>query len=107
MARLLYIEASPRKERSASIEIARVFVKDYQRAHPDDSVETLDLWATHIPEFDGGVIDSKYAILHGQKHTEAQRQAWKAVEDIISQFTSANKYLFLLNFLILPHLLLS
>ncbi len=94
MARLLYIEASPRKERSASIQIARTFISEYERTHPDDTVETLDLWSTPLPEFDGHVIDSKYVILHGLEHTEEQRQAWSRVENIISQFTGADKYLF-------------
>ena len=94
MARLLYIEASPRKERSASIEVARAFIDEYERTHPGDAVETVDLWHTSIPEFDGHVIDSKYAILHGLEHTEEQKRAWRAVEDLISQFTGADKYVF-------------
>ncbi|UCD32248.1 MAG: NAD(P)H-dependent oxidoreductase [Desulfobacterales bacterium] len=93
MARLLYIEASPRKERSSSIKIAKTFISEYQRTHPDDVVETLDLWNTSLPEFDGHVIDSKYVILHGLEHTNEQKQAWKAVEDVIAQFTNADKYL--------------
>lgn len=94
MARLLHIEASPRKERSASIQIARTFIIEYERTHPEDTVETLDLWSTPLPDFDGHVIDSKYVILHGLEHTEEQRQAWSRVENIISQFTDADKYLF-------------
>ena len=94
MARLLYIEASPRKDRSASIEASRIFLTEYQKTHPKDVIETLDLWNTPLPEFDGEVINSKYAILHGLKHTEAQRHAWSAVEKIISHFTSADKYVF-------------
>ena len=94
MARLLYIETSPRKDRSASIEAAKTFIGEYKRTHPEDVVETLDLWTTHLPEFDGHVIDSKYAILHGLEHTDEQRQAWKGVEDVIGQFTEADKYLF-------------
>lgn len=94
MARLLYIEASPRKERSASIEIAGTFISEYERSHPGDVVERVDLWDTSLPEFDGHVIDSKYVILHGLEHTDEQKQAWKAVENVISQFTGADKYLF-------------
>jgi FMN-dependent NADH-azoreductase len=94
MARLLYIETSPRKQRSASIEAAKTFIDEYERTHPGDVVETLDLWATHLPEFDGHVIDSKYVILHGLEHTDEQRKAWKGVEDVIEQFTKADKYLF-------------
>jgi FMN-dependent NADH-azoreductase len=94
MARLLYIEASPRKERSASIQVARAFIDEYERTHPGDAVETVDLWHTSIPEFDGHVIDSKYVILHGLEHTEEQKRAWRAVEELISQFTEADKYAF-------------
>ena len=94
MAHLLYIESSPRKDRSSSIKIAKTFVSEYQRTHPDDVVETLDLWKTSLPEFDGHVIDSKYVILHGLEHTDEQKQAWSRVEHVISQFTDADKYLF-------------
>lgn len=93
MSRLLYIEASPRKKRSSSIKVAKTFVEEYQRAHPEDVVDTLDLWNTSLPEFDGHVIDSKYVIMHGLEHTDEQKQAWKAVEDVIAQFTVADKYL--------------
>ncbi len=94
MAKLLYVEASPRKERSASIEAARAFLEEYRRTHPGDPVDMLDLWATTLPEFDGEVIDAKYAILHGQEPTPAQKAAWKAVEAVIDRFKGADKYLF-------------
>jgi FMN-dependent NADH-azoreductase len=94
MSRLLYIESSPRKQRSASIQIAKTFISEYERTHPGDTVETLDLWSITLPEFDGHVIDSKYVILHGLEHTDEQRQAWSRVEKVISQFTGADKYLF-------------
>jgi FMN-dependent NADH-azoreductase len=94
MAKLLYVEASPRKERSASIEVAKAFLEEYRRTHSGDRVDTLDLWATTLPAFDGDVIDAKYAILHGQEPTPAQKAAWKAVEAVIDRFKGADKYLF-------------
>jgi FMN-dependent NADH-azoreductase len=94
MARLLYIEASPRKDRSRSTQVARTFLTAYQKSRPDDSIETLDLWATDLPRFDGATIEAKYAILQGQAHTPGQAQAWKSVVDVIEQFKSADKYLF-------------
>ena len=94
MAKLLYIEASPRKDRSRSIQVARTFLAAYQKSRPDDSIQTLDLWATSLPRFDGATIEAKYAILQGQTHTPGQAQAWKAVVDVIEQFKSADKYLF-------------
>ena len=94
MAKLLYIEASPRKDRSRSIQVARTFLAAYQKSRPDDSIQTIDLWATSLPRFDGDTIEAKYAILQGQTHTPGQAQAWKAVVDVIEQFKSADKYLF-------------
>ncbi len=44
MPKLVYVEASPRKERSHSIRVAQAFLETYRETHPDDEVETLDLW---------------------------------------------------------------
>ena len=93
MAKLLYLEASPRKSRSSSIAVARMFLDVYQSAHPGDEVETWDLWDTTLPEFDGDTIDAKYQILHGLDHTAEQHAAWQAVTDIFHRFNSADKYL--------------
>ncbi len=94
MARLLYIESSPRKKRSSSIQVARTFLEEYRRVHPEDEVETLDLWTKDLPPFDGDIIDAKYAIMNGQSHTEAQRKSWRAVEQLITDFKRADRYLF-------------
>lgn len=94
MSRLLYIESSPRKERSASIEVARHFIELYKKNHPGDTVETLDLWKAKLPPFDGFTIDAKYAVVNGQSHTPEQASAWQAVVKIAEQFKSADKYLF-------------
>jgi FMN-dependent NADH-azoreductase len=94
MAKLLYIEASPRKDRSKSTQVARTFLDAYQKSHPNDSVQTLDLWATSLPSFDGTTLDAKYAIIRGQAHTPEEAQAWKSVVDVTEQFKSADRYLF-------------
>lgn len=94
MAKLLYVEASPRKERSASIEVAKAFMGEYRKTHPGDTVDTLDLWTTPLPEFNGAVIEAKYAILHGQEQTPDQKAAWKPVESVIERFKGSDKYLF-------------
>jgi FMN-dependent NADH-azoreductase len=94
MAKLLYIESSPRKSRSKSIEVAAAFLESYKAANPNDTVETIDLWQTKLPEFDGYTIDAKYQVLHGQGHDEDQAKAWQAVVDVCEQFKSADKYLF-------------
>ncbi|MEW6306308.1 MAG: NAD(P)H-dependent oxidoreductase [Verrucomicrobiota bacterium] len=92
MAKLLYIESSPRKERAASIEVARHFLDAYRKLHPNDTIETLDLWQANLPPFDQHAIDAKYAILHGEHPTPEQQQAWQAVVNLANHFKSADKY---------------
>jgi FMN-dependent NADH-azoreductase len=94
MAKLLYIEASPRKSRSKSIEVAQTFLSTLQATHSSVELDKLDLWATELPRFDGDTLEAKYAILHGQSHTPEQAKAWKRVETVIERFKSADWYLF-------------
>ncbi len=94
MAKLLHISASPRGDRSASITVAKHFIKAYQAKHPGDIIETLDLWSVPLPEFDGATIDAKYAVLRGLAHTPEEREAWQAVVRIAEHFKSADKFLF-------------
>jgi FMN-dependent NADH-azoreductase len=92
MSTLLYIQASPRGKRSKSITVADAFVDTYKQKHPDDKIVTLDIFKEKLPAFDGLTVQAKYTILHGQKHSKEELQAWKKVEKIIEQFKSADKY---------------
>ncbi|MDP2645876.1 MAG: NAD(P)H-dependent oxidoreductase [Desulfobacterales bacterium] len=93
MAKLLYIESSPRKDRSASIAVAKAFMEAYRSGHPKDKIETLDIWALDLPEFDGETINAKYKILHGQSQTASEAAAWNTVVNIFRKFQDADKYL--------------
>lgn len=94
MKKLLYIESSPRKNRSRSIQAAEAFLEAYREENPDDQVVTMDLWDKAIPEFDGYTIDAKYQVLHGQEFDAEQEAAWQSVIDLCDEFKSADKYLF-------------
>ncbi len=94
MKKLLYIEASPRKQQSVSIRAARKFLDLYVEKNPVDEVILLDLWQAELPAFDGDAIAGKYALMQGLSHTEAQRKAWRQIEALIQQFRQADKYLF-------------
>ncbi|MFH1251751.1 MAG: NAD(P)H-dependent oxidoreductase [bacterium] len=94
MSKLIYIESSPRKERSSSIKITKAFLDAYKKAHPHDEVDKLDLWTTKLPPFDGNTINAKYRILHGQEHTPEEAVAWNEVVAIFDRFRRADKYVF-------------
>ena len=94
MSKLLYIEASPRKSRSKSVEVAQFFLSKLQNADPSVEIDKLDLWTTELPDFDGDTVDAKYSILHGQAQTPDQAKAWQRVVAVTERFKSADWYVF-------------
>jgi FMN-dependent NADH-azoreductase len=94
MAKLLYIEASPRKQRSHSIAVAQSFLRAYSIAHPSDVIETWDLWDTELPDFTGDIIDIRYAIASGQSQDDKSAKVWHQVVEVFRRFASTDKYLF-------------
>ena len=94
MPKLLYIEASPRKSRSKSIEVAQVFLTELQKKYPPVAVDKLDLWTTELPAFNGDTLESKYAVIHGQTFTPEQAKAWSRVEAVANRFKEPDWYLF-------------
>ncbi len=94
MSDILYIKASPRKERSFSISVADAFIEEYLKNNSRDNVKVLDLFNDPIPEFDLKAAKGKYNIMHGKEYTEEEKKAWSAVTKIIDEFKSADKYVF-------------
>jgi len=92
MATVLYIEASPLKERSHTIEVARAFLGAYREARPQDTIETIDLWAQALPPFDGATIEAKFAVLRKKEFTPLQQEKWDAVRAVARRFNAADKY---------------
>jgi FMN-dependent NADH-azoreductase len=94
MPHLLYIESSPRKQRSASIEVAKAFIDAWQAQHAIATVDTLDVWSTPLPEFDGAALDAKYAGIQGIERTSEQKQAWAQISELAQRFINADIILF-------------
>lgn len=92
MAKLFYIQASPRGERSKSIQAAEAFIKAYRQSHPGDTVEILNVFEAELPVFDGAAAAAKFKIPHNEPTTPQERQVWSQVEAFIAQFKAADKY---------------
>lgn len=88
--KIVYIEASPRKERSHSIALTRQFLEDIRAAHPAVEIDTMDLWTTDLPAFNGDLIDAKYALLNGEDPSSDQARAWKSVTEVIDRIADAD-----------------
>lgn len=93
MANLIYIETSPRKQRSASIEVARVFLDAYRDSHPGHTIETIDVWNLTLPEFDGAALEAKYAGIEGRERGDEQKKMWKSIQSLARPFREADTIL--------------
>src|SRR5271154_3322950 len=90
MTHILYIEASPRKERSASIDVARAALSAWQVMDSSLTVDKLDVWSTVLPEFEGPVMEAKYAGIAGHALTPTQAAAWSQIHTIAKRFLAAD-----------------
>ncbi len=94
MPNILYIEGSPRKGRSASIEVAKAHIEHICKKHPASEVRKVDIWSLDMPEFCGDVMDAKYAGLNGDDLTEEQQAAWDIIQSLAEPFKWANHIVF-------------
>ena len=90
MKRVLYVQASPRGDRSASNQVAHAYIDALRKQGPIE-VDTLDVWKDHLPPFDGDALEAKYAGLAGQPLTEAQVEVWKAIQALGKRFRDADE----------------
>jgi FMN-dependent NADH-azoreductase len=94
MSKILYIQASPRGQRSKSIAIANAFIKAYKQKNPSDEIDVLNIFEESLADFGSMAVKAKYTVMHGQSHTEEELATWKDVEKNIERFKSADKYVF-------------
>ncbi len=93
MSKLLYIQASPMGDRSYSNRAAQAFLEGYRETHPNDVVETIDLWSTDLPDFDATAASGKYKAMRQMPHSEEEARAWQRVVETIEHFKSADQFL--------------
>jgi FMN-dependent NADH-azoreductase len=90
MTRLLHIQCSPRKQRSASLEIAQRFLAGCRAHLAQVETSTLDLWDTQLPELDDDTLNAKYAGLGGVPLSPSQQTAWNTLDALAAPLHQAN-----------------
>jgi FMN-dependent NADH-azoreductase len=92
MPKLFHLNCSPRAE-SESSEGAWVFLESFRQAHPDWDIDVMNLWKDHLPEFEGYILEAKYARMGGKTFTDSQRDAFAVAERIAIRFALADRVL--------------
>jgi FMN-dependent NADH-azoreductase len=94
MTHLVYIEASPMQAASTSITVASAWLEAYRQAHPNDTVDTINVWDIDLPPFDADMIAAKFAVLRAQNATAPQQALWARAVAVSQRFNAADHYLF-------------
>jgi len=96
MAKLLYIEASPRQENSCSSRVASAFLETYREQNPEDVIEHLPLFEVDLPDFSGQGANQKMnqiiELVQSGKSIEVEGE-WQGVVREFERLKSADKVL--------------
>ena len=92
MPKLFHLLCSPRAD-SESLAAARVFLDRFRKARPDWDIDEMNVWRDHLPEFEGYILEAKYARVGGKSFTESQRDAFAIAERMAVRFALAERVL--------------
>ncbi|UGY17306.1 NAD(P)H-dependent oxidoreductase [Bradyrhizobium septentrionale] len=92
MPKLLHLACSPRAD-SESADGARVFLDHFRRARPDWEIDTMNLWREPLPEFEGYLLEAKYARIGGKSFTNSQHDAFAVAERLALRLSLADRVL--------------
>lgn len=93
MSNLLFLQASPRKNASKSIQIAQTYLNALRVNNPDLNIDILELWETDLPAFDGDKVAAKMNVITEQNQNDKQQTAWDQIVAVAARFISADRYL--------------
>lgn len=92
MPKLFHLECSPRAE-SESAAGARAFLDGFRAMRPDWDIDMMNPWRDHLPEFEGHLLEAKYARMSGHAFTDSQSNAFAAAERIAVRLALAERLL--------------
>jgi FMN-dependent NADH-azoreductase len=92
VSKLLHLACSPRAD-SESAAGARVFLDRFCHARPDWEIDAINLWREPLPEFEGHLLEAKYARIGGKPFTNSQRDAFAMAERLALRLSLADRVL--------------
>ena len=92
MPKLLHVSCSPRAD-SESAAGARVFLDRFREMRPDWEIDAMNLWREPLPEFEGYLLEAKYARIGGKSFTNSQQDAFAMAERLALRLSLADRVL--------------
>lgn len=90
MKKVLFIESSPRGDKSHTTTLASSLISDLRAQDSVWDVDHLDLWNETFPPMNGPAVTAKYAILTGRALDAEEQKAWSAIAACMDRFRAAD-----------------
>jgi FMN-dependent NADH-azoreductase len=94
MSRLLFVNASARREASESLRIAETLLSAYREIDPASEVDRIDLFDQPLAVFGSDGATAKMAVLARRDFTPGQAEAWDHVKATFARLEAADTLLF-------------
>ncbi|WP_431799894.1 FMN-dependent NADH-azoreductase [Halobacillus andaensis] len=95
MTKVLFIKANSRPiEQSVSVKLYHKFLENYKVAHPDHTIEELDLFEENLAYYDTDKINGMFKLTREMELTEEEEKATETVTHYLDQFLAADKVVF-------------
>jgi len=91
--KVLHVIASPRSDKSNTLQVSQQFLAELGRHTPELDVEVVDLFNQDLPALAGENIETKYTLNHGQPIDRDHVESWRQIERLIERFLAADAYL--------------
>ena len=102
MSKILYITSNPKTEdQSYSLSLGSAFLEEYKKLNSGDEIVTVDLYKMEVPLIDEVVFSAWGKFGQGMSFdalTSEEQSKISAMNNILEQFLSADKYIFVTPF---------
>jgi FMN-dependent NADH-azoreductase len=90
--KVLHIIATPRAEKSNTLQVSTVFLDRLSEHRQDIGIEVVNLFHADLPGLAGDNIDAKYTLMVEQPIEQSQESSWRRIDTRIEHFLSADAH---------------
>lgn len=94
MSDLLFVNSSPRGERSESLQLAEALLTVYCETAPAAVIDRLDLFDGSLPVFAAEAAATKMKVIGGEPLSPADAAVWDEVASVVARLAAADALLF-------------
>jgi FMN-dependent NADH-azoreductase len=94
MSDLLFVNSSPRAERSESLQLAEALLDAFHTAAPGGTIDRIDLFGDSLPTFGRLAARAKMTVVDGDRLRESEAAVWEELKEVFARVADAGLLVF-------------